>query len=310
MSIICHIIRLGFLVLFFWISVPAQTTAFNFQGRLNDGSVPANGRYDLQFKLFDMIAGGTQIGPTLDRPNAMLVNGVFSTPLDFGTSAFSGSERFLEILVRRNGSPNGYVILGARQQLLSVPFAVRASNAANSDNAVNAQNSVNATNATNAATAAIAQNSLSLAGQPASSYARLNFANQGDLAASNVATNGNLAVGGNTTQLPDSFGLPKAMIFVDNAGHNLRCYNGLTGSSSGGCGFVVTQPLGDHVGVYKISFGFPVSNRFVSLAVDNISPLLNFGINFNFDGSDLLVFTFVTDTRNDSSARNFMAIVY
>lgn len=47
-------IRFLFLFLFGFIGTAwAQTTAFNFQGRLNDGANPANGRYDLQFKLFD-----------------------------------------------------------------------------------------------------------------------------------------------------------------------------------------------------------------------------------------------------------------
>src|SRR5262249_10603181 len=31
----------------------SQTTAFTYQGRLNDGGNPANGSYDLQFSLYD-----------------------------------------------------------------------------------------------------------------------------------------------------------------------------------------------------------------------------------------------------------------
>ncbi len=38
-------------VLVFLISAAAQGNAFSFQGRLNDGSNPANGSYDLQFRL-------------------------------------------------------------------------------------------------------------------------------------------------------------------------------------------------------------------------------------------------------------------
>ncbi len=40
----------------------AQTTAFTYQGKLSDAGSPANGQYQLQFKLYD--AGGTQIGAT------------------------------------------------------------------------------------------------------------------------------------------------------------------------------------------------------------------------------------------------------
>jgi hypothetical protein len=141
----------------------AQITAFNFQGRLNDGTSSANGPYDFQFKLFDAIVGGSQVGPTLTRPDLLLINGVFSTSLDFGLSPFTGGDRFIEISVRPVGSPNPRVILGARQQMLSVPYAVRATNASNAD---------------------------SLGGLPAFDYARLNFLNTG-----NLQTAGNVGFG-------------------------------------------------------------------------------------------------------------------
>lgn len=48
-------------LIFLSAAVFAQTTAFNFQGRLNDGANPANGRYGLQFKLFDSIAECRQL---------------------------------------------------------------------------------------------------------------------------------------------------------------------------------------------------------------------------------------------------------
>src|SRR5690348_10476656 len=43
----------------------AQSTAFTYQGRLNDGTNPANGTYDLQFGIFDSLSGGTQQGNTI-----------------------------------------------------------------------------------------------------------------------------------------------------------------------------------------------------------------------------------------------------
>jgi hypothetical protein len=36
-----------------------QTTVFTYQGKLTDAGNPANGNYDLQFKLFDTRALGT-----------------------------------------------------------------------------------------------------------------------------------------------------------------------------------------------------------------------------------------------------------
>jgi hypothetical protein len=38
----------------------AQSTAFTYQGRLQDGGAPANGSYDFQFTLWDALSGGTQ----------------------------------------------------------------------------------------------------------------------------------------------------------------------------------------------------------------------------------------------------------
>lgn len=363
-------IKLLFLLLFVSIGTAwAQTTAFNFQGRLNDGANPANGAYDLQFKLFDAITGGTQVGTTVDRPNLTLINGVFSTTLDFGAAAFTSGNRFLEISVRPFNSPNAYVVLGARQQILSVPLAVRATSAANADLA---------TNATNAVTA---ENSVSLGGVAANNYARLNFPNTGNLQTSgNVGfgtvspntrltlsggaawtsngwtasmnmqngsalgweanatgqrfgigqTNGGLrffrtisGFGSNLTPAETDVtitdngdiaqplarnGLVKAMIVVDDSqlqGRIDRCYNGITNSSSGNCGFSVTKPLGN-IGVYRINLGFDVTSRFVSVACEydngSFSPRFkNNGVNYRTFGTNSLdVFTFATDDPLDT----------
>jgi len=126
------------LLFLFSITVSAQGNAFSFQGKLNDGANPANGRYDLEFKLFDSVVGGTQIGPTVLRPNTTLINGVFSTSLDFGAQTFQNpNATFIEISIKPNGSPNTFTILGPRQQLTVVPYASRAQNATNADNSTN-----------------------------------------------------------------------------------------------------------------------------------------------------------------------------
>lgn len=210
----------------------AQTTAFNFQGRLNDGANPANGRYDLQFILYDALVGGNQIGPILTKPNLTLINGVFSTQLDFGAAAFAGGDRFLEIQLRPNGSTNAYVILGARQQILSVPYSVKSLNATNADNATNATNAFNATNATNA----------------------VNSQQLGGVAASQFVQKGGV-------------GTVKAMVYVDrNQVNNIsQCYNAtLSGSAATTppCGFTLNHFTD---GGWGINFGFPLGTSFMSL---------------------------------------------
>src|SRR6185369_7788751 len=69
-------------------AVLAQSTAFSFQGRLNDGSAAAAGNVQLEVRLYDSLTGGTQIGSAVNIPSVPLINGVFSTELDFGGAAF------------------------------------------------------------------------------------------------------------------------------------------------------------------------------------------------------------------------------
>lgn len=291
----------------------AQGTAFNFQGRLNDGTNPANGRYDLQFRLYDAITGGNPIGSLLTRPNTTLINGVFSVTLDFGDAAFnSPNSVFIEIGIHPNGSPNAFTILGPRQQLTVVPFAVRAANATNADNATNATNAVNALNAANAVNATdalTANNALNLGGVPASGWTQLNVINTGD-----IRTMGALAITGNAFQPITSNGFVKAMLQVSPQGSILRCFNGVANSSTGDCGFVVTQPLGNIAGVYRINFGFPISSRFITVSAEygrfGNSQNNNGGANYRaFDSTSMEVFTFDANSV-DTFGRSFTIIVF
>ena len=99
----------------FWPGVStlqAQTTSFTYQGRLTDAGNPANGNYDLQFKLFDTptVGTGAQQGATLVRNPVAVSAGVFSVTLDFGANVFTGATRYLEIGVRPAGSGSAYTI--------------------------------------------------------------------------------------------------------------------------------------------------------------------------------------------------------
>ena len=110
------------------ITVPAQSTAFTYQGKLNDGANPANGSYDLQFALFDSLSDGTQIGSTLTRSGIVVSGGIFTVQLDYGVSAFSGANRFLQISVRPSNE-GSFTLLSPRQQISSTPYAIQTINA-------------------------------------------------------------------------------------------------------------------------------------------------------------------------------------
>jgi hypothetical protein len=112
-------------------AVQAQTTAFTYQGKLTDAGNPANGNYDLQFKLFDTVTVGTgaQQGATLVRNPVAASAGVFTVTLDFGANVFGGADRYLEIGVRPAGSANPYTILAPRQPVTATPYAIQTLNA-------------------------------------------------------------------------------------------------------------------------------------------------------------------------------------
>jgi hypothetical protein len=60
-------------------------TGFTYQGQLKQGGSPANGTYDLEFKLFDALTAGNQIGSTVTKADQAVVAGLFTVTLDFGT---------------------------------------------------------------------------------------------------------------------------------------------------------------------------------------------------------------------------------
>lgn len=111
----------------------AQTLQFTYQGSLNDGASSANGAYDFQFKLFDALTGGTQTALPNTFSGVNVANGLFKVTLDFGTTTFSGANRWLEISVRPTGGGT-YTTLNPRQPVTATPYAVKSLNAANADN--------------------------------------------------------------------------------------------------------------------------------------------------------------------------------
>ena len=131
----CYIQLIGsaLLTLILANSILAQTTRFTYQGLLTDGGNPANGAYDLQFKLFSVLSGGAQQGTTVLLEDVPASNGIFKVTLDFGAPDFPGADRFLEISVRPGASTGTYTTLAPRQQLTSSPYAIRTLSAAAAD---------------------------------------------------------------------------------------------------------------------------------------------------------------------------------
>lgn len=103
------------------------STSFSYQGTLKNGGTPANGLYDLRFKLYGTSAGADQVGSTQCFDNVQMTDGLFTVAPNFG-SFFDGAPRYLEIEVRQdtglscNNAAN-FTILGSRQFLRPAPYA-------------------------------------------------------------------------------------------------------------------------------------------------------------------------------------------
>jgi hypothetical protein len=109
----------------------AQTplgTAFTYQGQLKENGVPVNSTSaSFRCALYDAETAGNQIGSSVDVGHVTVSNGLFTIPLDFGSSAFNGNARWLNISVYKNGI--GWVALAPRQKLTAAPYALHALNA-------------------------------------------------------------------------------------------------------------------------------------------------------------------------------------
>lgn len=113
-------------------------TAFTYQGRLNDGTNPAQGDYDLRFAIYDAASSGTQVGAALTNAATPVANGLFTVTLDFGAGVFSGNARWLEIAVRP-ASGGAFTSLTPRQPLAPAPHALYAPTAGTAATATSAQ---------------------------------------------------------------------------------------------------------------------------------------------------------------------------
>ncbi len=109
-------------------------TAFTYQGQLKSGGAPTTGMCDFQFSLYDQSGtgtpptGGTQLGITETDLSVQVTNGLFTVPLnfnnEFGTTAFDGDVRYLQIAVRCPTGVGSYTTLSPRQMLSGVPYAL------------------------------------------------------------------------------------------------------------------------------------------------------------------------------------------
>ncbi len=103
------------------------STAFTYQGYLENAGAPANAAFDMRFVLLDDL-GNTVAGPSC-IDNVAVSAGIFTVQLDFGAQ-FDGRARRLGIAVRPGGpvgdcaNPGGYTALTPAQPITATPYAL------------------------------------------------------------------------------------------------------------------------------------------------------------------------------------------
>jgi len=101
----------------------AVGTAFTYQGRLLDNGSAVNGTCDLRFGLYDYGLSPTLMEGPVDVPGVVVGDGYFSAAVDFGTDAFTGEARQMEIAVRCPSGSGSYSTLGGMVPLTAAPYA-------------------------------------------------------------------------------------------------------------------------------------------------------------------------------------------
>ena len=124
------------------LSTYAQGTAFTYNGRLNLNGAPVSGPYEMKFTLFDANGGAGVVKGPLPVSPVDVVNGLFTTRLDFGADVFTGPARWLEVNVRPVGAA-GFVTLTPRQEVTPSPYSIRAQTAGSVANSSVAANQLN-----------------------------------------------------------------------------------------------------------------------------------------------------------------------
>lgn len=104
----------------------ASGQSFTYQGKLTVNGMPANGSYDLRFRLFDSSAGGTQQGGNSTADDVSVTGGIFTVELEFGPGAIAPGLRWIEMEVRPGASTDAYHLLGPRQKITEAPYSTLA----------------------------------------------------------------------------------------------------------------------------------------------------------------------------------------
>ena len=103
---------------------------FTYQGALSTNGQPVSGAFDLRFGLYPASGGGAPVTDVVTNENVRVLDGLFTTTVDFGLNVYDGTEYWLELGVRPGSSTGQFTLLGPRQLLTPAPYALHARQAA------------------------------------------------------------------------------------------------------------------------------------------------------------------------------------
>ncbi len=115
-------------ILFAVVTTLAQTNEFTYQGKISVTGAPS-ANYDFEFNL----CNDANCGSILDTNSRLAVpvsDGVFTVKLNFAPGEFYGSDRYLEIRVKRP-SEMTFTTLLPREKITSAPYSIQAAKATN-----------------------------------------------------------------------------------------------------------------------------------------------------------------------------------
>jgi hypothetical protein len=110
--------------------VEPVSSAFTYQGRLEQSGIRVNDSCDFHFSLFDDPTAGSQVGSTQTVSSVPVSDGYFNVELNaanqFSNDAFNGEARYLEIEVQCSGDAGFVPLTGGtpkRVPLEATPYA-------------------------------------------------------------------------------------------------------------------------------------------------------------------------------------------
>ena len=104
---------------------------FTYQGQLRNAGALVNGPVDLRITLWDSDVAGGQVGPINNYQAVPITEGRFALGLNFGATAFDGSNRWVQLEFRSPAGSGQYLTLNPRDKIMATPYAMFALNGGN-----------------------------------------------------------------------------------------------------------------------------------------------------------------------------------